>query len=109
MHLSASLNTSVGVRASLVGRKIPESDAERAIREVAELRNQFEVYKQDSEIRVSSLEQRVADAREHLIMRAANIESRLSSMQLSSLRRERFGALLFIVGTGFTLTSAIVV
>jgi hypothetical protein len=108
VSLSGTASASLGMRGRLTARKEPETDVERLERELGTLRQDFEDHKDASDRRLSSVEERLAEAMRQFAERADRIEQRLHELRHQTLRRERWGARLFMVGIVLTLASALV-
>jgi hypothetical protein len=85
-----------------------ETDIERLGRELDELRTDLAAHKRATDQRFSDLEQRLSASEQRLSERADQIEEQLRQVRRGTLRRERRGARLFMVGIVLTLASALV-
>jgi hypothetical protein len=108
VSLSGTASGSLGMRGRLTARKEPESDVERLERELGTLRQDLEDYKETTDRRLSGVEERLSEAMRQFAERADRIEQRLLDLRHRTLRRERWGARVFMFGIVLTLISALV-
>ncbi len=114
-NVSISAGATASATVSAVVRKDSESDIERLERELRELRAEVAEHKSVVEARFSGVEQRfsgveqsIRAASDALEQRAAEIEQRLNEIHVTGLRKEKGGALLFLLGALLTLAAALI-
>jgi chromosome segregation ATPase len=105
--------TRIGGRATV--SKSPESDVERLARELGELRTDVEEHKKAVEAqftqvgeRFSTVEHSLQQTSEQLSNRADEIDQRLRDIHMTSLRKEKGGAAVFMFGALLTLIAALI-
>jgi hypothetical protein len=118
---SVSVSVSGGGRATATGGAVEthirgdETDVERLDRELGELRAEVERQREAAERRFmevgerfSAVEQSMREANEQLSQRADEIERHLREIHAGSLRKEKGGALVFMLGTVLTLIAVLI-
>jgi hypothetical protein len=113
--MAGTATLSSGASLEVSARRKNETEIQRLTRELAELRADVEQQKKAVQNQFAGVDQRITDVQqsiretaESLSQRAYAIEQHLRAIHATSLRKEKGGARLFILGAVLTLIAALI-
>jgi hypothetical protein len=108
VQASGAIRSTIGLSGRLEARKVPENDIERLEQQIDTLRKEAENLRQSVDERFSQVQNRHDDLASRFDERTGVIEDHLLAIHTSSLRKEKTGALIFMLGALLTLIAALI-
>jgi hypothetical protein len=114
---SVSAGATINVKGDLsaVVTRADETDIQRLDRELGELRSQMDKHKEEVALRFTGVEERftevekrVRETHEELSRRVDELSERLRQIHRAGLRKEKGGALVFMLGAVLSLIAALI-
>ncbi len=106
--ISGSVSASLGITGSLTGHKVTTNDIERLEQQITYLRAEFEQHREAIEKRVTEVHSEQQQRHGEVVDRIETIEARERQRRYEQLRRERYAALMFLVGVALTTAGALI-